>query len=242
MLRGGARFPWQRAVAEFFVIVLGVLVALGADAWNDVRLDRNEEQEYLSRLHHELQRDTSQYGFILGWMDRKEAGLDRVDRFFKGTYPAVSDTAQFLSALAASSNFGWNVGPLGGRATYEDLRSSGKLGLIRDHTLRASIIAYYESADSEDRRIEARKTEYPRIAYRLVPSARTAEPGRFGASEQVAPDDFDGLLRTIRSSDLASHSVAERNRALFIRNVVSGLRVEAVQLLEDIAMELERRL
>ena len=239
MLRVGARVPWRRAVAEFFVIVLGVLVALGADAWNDNRLDRKEEQEYLRRLQHELQRDTSQYGFTLGWMDRKEAGLDRLERFLKATSPAVSDTAQFLSDLAASSNFGWNVGPLGGRATYEDLRSSGKLGIIRNHDLRTSVIAYYESADSEDRRIEARRTEYPRIAYRLIPSARTAEPGRFGASEQVASGDLDGLLRAIRSSDLASHIVAERNRALFIRNVVSSLRAETLQLLEDITMELE---
>lgn len=120
-----------------------------------------------------------------------------------------------------------------------DLRSSGKLGLIRNHDLRTSIVASYQSADSEGRRIEARRTEYPRIAYRLVPSARMAEPGKFGASEQVAPGDLEVLLRAIRSSDLAPHIVAERNRALFILNVASGLRAEAVQLLEDIAMELE---
>lgn len=238
MLRIAERFPWRRAVVEFVVIVFGVLVALGADAWNDARLDRNEGREYLIRLHGEIERDTSQYRFVLGWMDRKEAGLDRIARVFASTTEGVPDTAQFLADVAAASNFGWNVGPLGGRATYEDLRSSGKLGLIRNSSLRSSIIEYYETADAEDRRIEARRTDYPRIAYRIMPSARTAEPGRFGASERVESRDVGNLLSAIRSSDLASHITAERNRTLFIRNVVSGLREDAVHLLEDISTEL----
>lgn len=238
MLRVAERFPWQRAAAEFVVIVFGVLVALGADAWNDTRLDRKEEREYLVRLHGEIERDTSQYRFVLDWMDRKEAGLDRLARVFASTTQVIPDTAQFLTDIAAASNFGWNVGPLGGRATYEDLRSSGKLGPIRNRPLRTSIIEYYEDADSEDRRIEARRTEYPRIAYRIMPSARTAEPGRFGASERVESKDLGALLRAIHSSDLAAHIVAERDRTLFIRNVVSGLRDDAVHLLEDISAEL----
>jgi hypothetical protein len=39
-----------RLVAEFLVIVVGVLVALGVDSWAGDRADRVLEREYLHRL------------------------------------------------------------------------------------------------------------------------------------------------------------------------------------------------
>lgn len=232
------RLSLRRAAGEFAVIVLGVLVALAADAWNDRRLDRAEEREYLERLHTALQEDTAQYQFILNWMDRKEAGLRRVDELLSSPTAIVQDSEDFASHLAAAQNFGWNVGPLGARATFEDLRSSGKLGLLREVDLRNRLIEYYGRTESEDRRIEARRTDFPRIAYRFVPAVRTTEPGRFGASERVGVKDPNALLQTLRASALSDHVQAELNRTLFIRGSISDLQTNATQLLEEISQAL----
>ena len=232
------RFGLSRALAEFAVIVLGVLVALAADAWNDRRLDRLEEHEYLSRIHSDLIQDTLQYAFLLAWMDRKQVALDSVARWLSDER-VTPDSAVMAPHLAAASNFGWNVGPFGTNATFEDLRSSGKLGLIEDADLRTRLIRYREDAESEDRRIQARKTGYPLTAYTLIPSSGDPEPGEFGASENVEFESASALLATLRNSELRTQVLAERNRALFIRQAVLRLRAQATGLIALVAEELE---
>ena len=231
-------FSLSRAFGEFAVIVLGVLVALGADAWNDHRLDRLAELEYLSRIHGDLAQDTLQYDFVLSWMDRKLEALDSVASWTRNT-GATPDSAYLARRLAAAANFGWNVGPLGTTATFEDLRSTGKLGLISNADLRTQLIRYRENADAEDRRIQARKTGYPLVAYQIVGTSDEPEPGEFGASETVEFESAEALLAELRASELRSHTLAERNRAIFIRQSMRGLREQASSLLLQIAEELD---
>ena len=153
-----------------------MLVALAADAWNDGRLDRIDEVDYLARFQSAIASDTANFRFILDWMDRKETGLRRLDALLSLPGSDFSPDTVLID-LTAAANFGWNVGPLVGTATFEDLRSSGRIGLIRDSGLRSQIIEYYETAEGEDRRMQARRTEYPHISYQLVPFARDFEPG-----------------------------------------------------------------
>ncbi len=217
------------------MIVFGVLVALAADSWNDSRLDRIDETEYLARLESAIASDTAGFRFILDWMDRKETGLRRLDALLSSrTSDFEPDTV--LADLTAAANFGWNVGPLAGTATFEDLRSSGRLGLIRDQNLRGEIIEYYETAEGEDRRMEARETQYPHISYQLVPFSRGPSN-----SEYAGAEDVDVLLDAIRSSELPRHILAEANRARFIRGSIIDLRQRAVELLKSIADELRSR-
>lgn len=227
------RLAWPRLVGEFFVIVFGVLVALAADAWNDRRLDRIDEADYLARLHSAIASDTANFRFILDWMDRKETGLRRLDALLSLPGSEFSPDTVLID-LTAAANFGWNVGPLVGTATFEDLRSSGRIGLIRDSGLRSQIIEYYETAEGEDRRMQARRTEYPHISYQLVPFARDFEPGSSTDDEFASSDDVEALLGRIRDSELPRHILAETNRAHFVRGSVSELRQDAFELLDSI--------
>lgn len=234
MTAGQKGISWSRIISEFVVIVFGVLTALAADGWNDARLQRIEEAEYLKRLQADVQHDTAQHGYIIEFMDQKETSLRRLNALLTAQTFSEADTASLLLHLANASNFGWNVGPLARRATYEDLRSSGKLGLIRDPELRGDVINYQSRAEAQDRRIQARRTQYPHIAYRLVPSSRAAAPNDFGSSELAEAQDLESLLATLRGSELRYHVLAEINRTLFIRNVVEELRGDAVHLLGEL--------
>ncbi len=228
------RISWSVALAELLIIALGVLVALGADAWNDRRLAHAEEADYLRRVLSELQSDTLMHTFILTRVELKEASLRRVATALGASAGSFPDTASFLTDLADASDFGWNAGPLAETATYEELLSSGKLGLIGEPTLRMSIISYYRRAEGEDRRINARRTEYPSISYRVVPNSRESLASQFGDVERVAVEDAASVIAAVRASELSDHVLAETNRALFIHAVVTSLRAQAVALLEAI--------
>ena len=220
------------------MIVFGVLAALAADSWNDSRVDRGDEREYLARLQSAVAGDTVNFRSILDWMDRKEIALRRLDAVLSSRGSDL-DPDTVLADLTAAPMFAWNAAPLTGMATFEDLRSSGRLRLIRDRDLRGQVIQYYETAETEERRIEARRTQYPHISYQLVRFARSLEPGPRGDDEYAWAEDVEVLLDTIRVSELPRHIGAEMNRALFIRGSVTALRQRAFELLDSIADELE---
>lgn len=216
------------ALLELVLVTAGVFLALAVDGWNDSRLDRIEEAGYLQRLMVELEEDTTSFGFVLDAIDSKERSLLRLRTLLASSDPVPADSNRFLADLGQSANFGWNVGPLTQSASFEDLRSSGKLGLIRDPSLRLELVEYYANAEGEDRRMEARKTEFPRIAYRLVPRRQEYAP-------ELEPDLAEGgvrrLLAEVRESGLPGQIVAELNRARFIRASISDLKDQAEALL-----------
>ena len=106
-----------------------------------------------------------------------------------------------LGVLVALGADGWNAGPLAESATYEDLRSSGKLGLIRDPALRVNIINYYSNAEGQDRRITARRTEYPHVAYRIIPQSGELAASQFGGVERVATENRASVVAAVRASE-----------------------------------------
>lgn len=54
----------SRLAAECFVIVIGVLVALGVDNWANERADRVLEQDYLQRLLDDVRYDMGEFAFL----------------------------------------------------------------------------------------------------------------------------------------------------------------------------------
>jgi hypothetical protein len=216
------------ALAELILIGAGVLLALAVDGWNDSRLDGIEEAGYLDRIRAELEDDTTHFNFILGSIDSKEASLLRLRSLLESSVPIPPDSGQFLDDLGQSANFGWNVGPLTRSASYEDLRSSGKLGLIRNPALRLAMVRYYSVAEGEDRRMEARKTAYPMLAYRVVPRRTEYSPELEPA---FGVDAVRGLLAEARKAGLSGEIIAELNRARFVRGSITGLKEQAIELL-----------
>lgn len=216
------------ALAELILVAAGVFLALAVDGWNDSRLDRIEEAGYLDRVTTELEDDTTYFNLVLVSIDAKEASLLRLRSLLESSDAVPPDSSQFLLDLGQSANFGWNVGPLTRSASYEDLRSSGKLGLIRDPALRLALVRYYALAEGEDRRMEARKTGYPGIAYRVVPRREEYFPE---LEAGLGIDGIRGLLAETRRSGLSGEIIAELNRARFIRTSITDLKDQAIELL-----------
>lgn len=109
------QIQWPRLAAEFLVIVVGVLVALGVDQWAQDRRDRSLEAEYLERLLEDLRYDLEELVFIRG-QSASSAEHSRLvlDRAWVGSAPVDS-----LVGAAYSSSL-TRVPDLS-RATFEEL-------------------------------------------------------------------------------------------------------------------------
>ena len=136
----GMGIPWQRALAELTVIVVGILVALWVDALIQYRSDRNTETQYLESLAVDLRSDITELDSASVWTFRHGNAAEQVMAFLQGMEsPPPPDTLVKSIALA-----GWQYPPPFATLTLDELRSTGNLQLIRNNALKRSIGAYYD--------------------------------------------------------------------------------------------------
>jgi hypothetical protein len=155
-----------RFAAEFVVIVIGVLAALAADGWREDRIDLAAEAEFLARLRGDLQADTAELAETQRRIAMKYAVLtslsqDRLD-------PDDVDPTRLAADLAAATTWTWNFQTVHD-VTFQELRSSGNLNLIRDAELRAQLSSYYSAYTNMAATVDAREPDFNALTYRLIP-------------------------------------------------------------------------
>jgi hypothetical protein len=231
------KIDWLRAGAEFIVIVVGVLVALGVDSWNQAREDHATEQEYLLRLERDVQRDIELQEFILTSLSEKSEALELISATINADQPAPDETGLFVRALAKDgNNFGWGF-PLLQSVTFDDLTDTGNLRLLRDTEVRDSIIGYYKNGNHRLNRIARRHTDYPRLVTQILPPEVISSfpqtdpraPGGLAREREVSslpepdmsPSDLSVLLRRVRQDDFRDALNSERNFAFFAKTQIT---------------------
>jgi hypothetical protein len=228
---------WRRAAGEFVLIVVGVLAALAVNSWNDYRADRRLEQEYLRRLVEDLTADTTLIASTVKGLADKEASLSRLARLPGQIRSLRPEASGVLSDLRTSTFYGWIVPPLR-TVTYEDLLSTGRLDLIRDPTVRASVIDYYQASLHRANRIERRRSGFPAWVYSAVPSGLATESPSSGAA--LSPEDIDAIVETLGTAEVGRLLTAELNYAVFSRNEIAQTGDHARQLLGLLGQALGR--
>ena len=133
---------WSALFFEVALIVIGILLALAIDGWNDERKDRVVEGEYLRLLVRDLDLTIDQLETTIEYADKTiEYGL--------GAYRELSEDRDRADREAVIRGINALTGRLTVRpyqATYSDLLSTGNIRLIKDHNLRDQISSYYETA------------------------------------------------------------------------------------------------
>jgi hypothetical protein len=194
-----------RLGAEFAIIVLGVLVALGVDDWRSTRQEHAREAYFLSGLAEDLRADIADFetarrngqarvaaaSYVTAQLGARRPaaesllgiGGDRSSSFAPDpAAPVPGDLTAGLQQLARVSNFDFATG------TYQEILSSGNLDLIRSEAVRRAVSQYYAfTADrgESDNRIRQALFEY----YEAL--------GQAG----LAPGDDGELLRRIPAAD-----------------------------------------
>lgn len=130
---------------ELFVVVVGVYIGIQVSNWNDARLDRVRSHEYLERIGADLDADIANYRDRLRFWEGVSAyGTIVLDYSNSGNMEGLTKWDLLLAYFQASQLAEFYTT----RSTYEELKSGGELGLIRDLELRDLLARYYTSADN----------------------------------------------------------------------------------------------
>ncbi|MHC4235613.1 MAG: DUF6090 family protein [Planctomycetota bacterium] len=133
------RLDWAYAIGELAIVVVGVLIALGVNNWNEERLDRRLEHQYMGGLVLDLLEDTLELGRAIALAEQFAENGTSVLSVAGGGDPERTP-ADFLRSI---EHAGFLYFPIHTRPTYDELVSTGNLSLLRDAGLKRDLAAYY---------------------------------------------------------------------------------------------------
>ncbi len=128
------------AVGEIVLVVIGILIALQINNWNEGRKDRIEEQKFLTRFEAEITTNIESISTSImlnkNRMKRAEFLLKTMD----SPQLAENSPSYFIRSI---EHAGYTFYPVISDNTFQEIKSSGKLSLIRNEKIRNALQNYY---------------------------------------------------------------------------------------------------
>jgi hypothetical protein len=164
--------PWLRIFLEGAVIVGSILLAFGIEAAWDSRQELEREGEYLEQLLADLYANRD---VIANANRQQESQLHHARRVYpfvaSGEWGDLDPASAVISSYLASPT----PTPTWVNHTFEELRSTGSIGLIRDAGVRSGMLEYYRYLEAADHTYELMSTSYRNeIRERMDPDLQLA--------------------------------------------------------------------
>ncbi len=124
------------AIGEIFLVMVGILLAVQINEWNESIKKSQEEQFYLKKLQENFSEDLN---FIQDQREKAREYIAQVEVIIEESQDSDLDSfsIDFTSAMFGLAGFSPQ------RATWENLKSTGKLSLIQNQVLTDSLFNYY---------------------------------------------------------------------------------------------------
>jgi len=137
---------WTALISELLIVVVGIFIAIQADRWWEQQDDLQQEQLYIERLAEDIERDIANISYAIELAAFRLEFADLLIRAAIEPEVARNEPERFLAAVHQSA---FTYTPALSSDTFEELRSTGKLGLMRDEKLKAALFEYYRFDDGQ---------------------------------------------------------------------------------------------
>lgn len=153
------------ALGETLLVVIGILIALSINNWNDQKKNTASEFLYYNRILEDFELDKKLIEQLAEKADERisvsKALLLDLD---SGTKDKNYLLNKFLTAIRGDAYVPRNV-------TYKDLISSGNLKLLHDVSIKNSLIQYYSELENIQYQLEQNRGEKIKEIFELINSS-----------------------------------------------------------------------
>lgn len=132
------RQDWTAVAIELIVVVIGVFIGMQVSNWNEDRETNQKAAVFTERLKADLREEAWGYEYEVGYFNEVLVNAKRAADALSGKTP-LSDEALLVAGYRATQ-YRFNIRR---RATYDELTSTGEIGLIHDPTLRDLAMRLY---------------------------------------------------------------------------------------------------
>lgn len=128
------------AIGEIVLVVIGILIALQINSWNQGRKESLLKETYINRLIIDVKKDTTQLHSI---HKRLSNGQIIIARYIEAL-TAITPPLQKLTAIENFFSEGWFTPDFSSQNnTFQDLSQTGNMTLFKDTRIAERILAYY---------------------------------------------------------------------------------------------------
>ncbi|WP_053990571.1 DUF6090 family protein [Mangrovimonas sp. TPBH4] len=157
------------AIGEIVLVVIGILIALQINTWQQQYKDRLSERDLLNRIIVDLESDINSFERIKQFKNgQNETCLRLLDFYIQPTEQAY-DTIQFLNDIHFVQYF---TLPNYHRTSYETAVSTGTIHKITNHELMTDISSYYNDIGLEQHISDTKRFTNAFIELHLLPKYR----------------------------------------------------------------------
>ena len=136
-------FKYSRyAIGEIVLVVVGILIALYINNWNQERIDRKKEVVYLTEIRKNMVQDTIHISGVLSFNKSKKMAIIETFQIFENASVNgfnLTDFAMKMNLLSQFSVFN----PM--QTTFNNLLDVEGIDIISNLELRTKLAAYYNS-------------------------------------------------------------------------------------------------
>jgi hypothetical protein len=129
------------AIGEIILVVIGILIALQINNWNENRKSALQETLYLKRLLSENNEDINTFKKNISSLEK---GIETIKNLALALNATHTEDEELISATNAYFGFG-SIYPVfsSSTSTFDDLSSTGNLKEIRNLKLRDQLVKHY---------------------------------------------------------------------------------------------------
>jgi hypothetical protein len=131
------------AIGEIVLVVVGILIALQINNWNEKRKQNELSTVYISRLVSDIKQDTLNIQII-----KKQT--EEAQEIIKNTIHILNTESDLPKTLHVLENYfekGWDIRTfITNDNTYTDLLQTGNMSILKENIKVEDIIQYYASA------------------------------------------------------------------------------------------------
>lgn len=150
------------AVGEILLVVIGILIALSINDWNDRRRNAESELLYYQRILEDFELDKK---LIEELLEKDNKRIEISKAILLDLDAGTKDKKYLLNQFLLANRFDVFVPR---NVTFKDLVSSGNLRLLNDISIKNSLIQYYSELDNKQAQIENNRDEIVRSIFALL--------------------------------------------------------------------------
>jgi hypothetical protein len=156
------------AIGEIVLVVIGILIALSINNWNELRKENRQEVVYYCKIKEDLEIDKNSISNIIEAISERQQVCKQLLLKLHSTPEDKSViTNDFLTAVRSNAFYS-------NKSAISDITSSGKLPLLKNEKLKKMILQYYIDMENSIRIIHTNQKE---IANRIFQYDNALEVG-----------------------------------------------------------------
>ncbi len=198
---------WTAVFIELVIVVLGVFLGIQVSNWNQQRATDQQAAIFTAHLKADMREEDWGYQFLIAYNREVLASANLAVSALDGTAP-LADEVLLVSAYRATQY----KERLRRRSTYDELISTGTIGLIRDQNLRDTAMRIYNVTTIENIAQEGKRSRY-REAFRMsLPNDVQRALGKQCGDRYIAPGHYasiHGILDYPCNTGLSEQVIAD---------------------------------